>query len=106
RPRLYFDPKGTYPVATATQNHFHFVRFTASLVMSLALILALSIACLSQQRAARTIDEIKTAAVHRPEVGQYPLIGLDAGDASEALKSVHTKDKDEWAAAFMGVADR
>jgi len=74
--------------------------------MSLALILALSIACLSQQRAERTIDEIKTEAVHRAEVGQYPLIGLDAGDVSEALKSVHTKDKDEWAAAFMGVADR
>jgi esterase FrsA len=24
----------------------------------------------------------------------------------EALNSVHTRDKDEWAAAFMGVADR
>ena len=58
------------------------------------------------QRAERTIEEIKTESVHRAEVGQYPLIGLDAGDVSEALKSVHTKDKDEWAAAFMGVADR
>jgi len=24
----------------------------------------------------------------------------------EAFTSIHTKDKDEWAAAFMGVADR
>jgi esterase FrsA len=93
-------------VATATRNHFHFVRFTASLVMSLALILALSTACLSQQRAERTIDEIKTEAVHRAEVGQYPLIGLDADDVRDAFTSIHTRDKDEWAAGFMRVADR
>jgi esterase FrsA len=54
----------------------------------------------------RTIDEIRTEAIHRAEVGQYPLIGLDAGDVREAFESIHTKDKDEWAAAFMGVADR
>jgi esterase FrsA len=54
----------------------------------------------------RTIDEIRTEAIHRAEVGQYPLIGLDAGDVAEAFKSIHSKDKDEWAAAFMGVADR
>ncbi len=61
---------------------------------------------LSQQRAERTIDEIKTEAVHRAEVGQYPLIGLDPSDVKEAFNSIRTKDKDEWAAAFMGVADR
>ncbi len=60
----------------------------------------------SQQRAERTIDEIKTEAVHRAEVGQYPLIGLDPGDVKEAFNSIHTRDKDEWAAGFMGVADR
>ena len=54
----------------------------------------------------RTIDEIKTEAVRRAEVGQYPLIGLDPADIREAVASIHTKDKDEWAAAFMGVADR
>ena len=74
--------------------------------MSLALILALSTACLSQQRAERTIDEIKTEAVHRAEVGQYPLIGLDADDVRDAFTSIHTRDKDEWAAGFMRVADR
>jgi esterase FrsA len=63
-------------------------------------------AALSQQRAERTIDEIKTEAVHRAEVGQYPLIGLDAGDVREAFESIHTRDKDEWAAGFMRVADR
>ena len=77
-----------------------------SSAMILALILPLSIPCFSQQRAERTIDEIKIEAVHRAEVGQYPLIGLDPGDVKEAFASIHTKDKDEWAAGFMGVADR
>jgi len=60
----------------------------------------------SQERRERTIDEIKTEAIHRAEVGQYPLIGLDPADVREAFQSVHTSDKDEWAAAFMHVADR
>ena len=59
-----------------------------------------------EERRERTIDEIKAEAIRRAEVGQYPLIGLDPGDISEALNSVHSRDKDEWAAAFMGVADR
>src|SRR5271154_3932488 len=82
----------------------HPAGLTASVVVSLAMSL-LSIPC-SSQRAERTIDEIKTEAIHRAEVGQYPLIGLDPGDVREAFNSIHTRDKDEWAAAFMGVADR
>jgi esterase FrsA len=60
----------------------------------------------SQPRRERTIEEIKTEAIHRAEVGQYPLIGLDPADVREAFESIHTSDKDEWAAAFMRVADR
>ncbi len=59
-----------------------------------------------EERRERTIDEIKTEAIHRAEVGQYPLIALDPGDIKEAFNSIHTRDKDEWAAAFIGVADR
>jgi esterase FrsA len=59
-----------------------------------------------QERRERTIDEIKTEAIHRSEVGQYPLIGLDPVDVKEAFESVHTADKDEWASGFMRVADR
>jgi hypothetical protein len=66
----------------------------------------MAVPCFSQQHAERTIDEIKTEAIRRAEVGQYPLIGLDAGDIREACNSIHSRDKDEWAAAFMGVADR
>ncbi|MGB8010954.1 MAG: alpha/beta hydrolase [Terriglobales bacterium] len=69
-------------------------------------LLALISAKASAQKQERTIDEIRTEAIHRAEVGQYPLIGLDPGDVREAFNSIHTRDKDEWAAAFMGVADR
>src|SRR5258707_11685439 len=74
--------------------------------MLLALTLMLSITSSSQQHAERTIDEVKTEAVHRAEVGQYPLIGLDPADVKEAFESIHTADKDEWAAGFMRVPDR
>ncbi|HEY6849576.1 MAG TPA: alpha/beta hydrolase [Terracidiphilus sp.] len=62
--------------------------------------------CRAQQHQERTLDEIKVEAVHRAEVGGYPLIGLDPNDVREAFKSIHTRDKDEWANGFIGVADR
>jgi pimeloyl-ACP methyl ester carboxylesterase len=69
-------------------------------------LLCISSLAQEQAKSERTIDEIKTEAIHRAEVGQYPLIGLDPGDIREAFNSIHTRDRDEWAAAFMGVADR
>jgi pimeloyl-ACP methyl ester carboxylesterase len=71
-----------------------------------AALLILAAAAFSRQRPERTIDEIRTEAIQRAENGMYPLIGLDPGDVREAFRSIHTKDKDEWAAAFMAVADR
>lgn len=65
-----------------------------------------SILSFAQQRPERTIDEIKTEAIKRAENGMYPLIGLDPADLREAFGSIKTKDKDEWATAFMAVADR
>src|SRR6201984_950186 len=60
----------------------------------------------TQERRERTIEEIKPEAIHRAEVGQYPLIGLDPADVKAAFESIHSSDKDEWAAGFMRVADR
>src|SRR5713226_2912676 len=60
----------------------------------------------AQQRPQRTIEEIKVEAVKRAQNGMYPMIGLDPADVEEAFASVKTRDKDEWAAAFMHVADR
>ena len=68
-------------------------------------VLGISIAQAQQPRE-RTIEEVKTEAIHRAEVGQYPLIGLDPADVKEAFESIHSPDKDEWAAGFTHVADR
>jgi len=76
-------------------------------VLLLALLTAtLSAAAQPQERHERTLDEIKAEAIHRAENGMYPLIGLDPGDVREAFSSIKTTDKDEWAAAFMAVADK
>src|SRR5438270_6614559 len=76
-------------------------------VVALSHVLLFNAVAFSQAPAPeRTIDEIKTESIRRAENGMYPLIDLDPADVREALASVKTRDKDEWAAAFMGVADR
>src|SRR5690349_13035775 len=75
-------------------------------VLHLLLGCLLGIPVFSQEKQERSLDEIKAEAIHRAEVGGYPLIGLDPADVKEAFNSIHTKDKDEWAAAFMSLADR
>jgi esterase FrsA len=79
---------------------------SAGLLLILLALMSAKIFAQTQEHRERTIDEIKVEAIHRAEVGQYPLIGLDPGDVKEAFEKIHTKDKDEWAAAFMSVADR
>lgn len=79
---------------------------SAGLLLILLALMSTKIFAQTEERRERTIDEIKVEAIHRAEVGQYPLIGLDPGDVKEAFEKIHTKDKDEWAAAFMSVADR
>ena len=80
-----------------------FRNLAIALLLQVTFITAVGFA---QEQQERTIEEIKTEAVKRAENGQYPLIGLDPGDVKEALASVNTRDKDEWAAAFMKVGDR
>jgi esterase FrsA len=65
-----------------------------------------SAACAAQPAHERTIEEIKIEAQLRAERGGYPLIGLDPADVRDALANVKTRDPDEWAAAWSGVADR
>jgi esterase FrsA len=89
------------------QNHFPLPVFLLVFLAFICVgVVAQSASSQEEDRRERTIDEIKAEAVHRAEVGQYPLIGLDPGDVKEAFNSIHSRDKDEWAAAFMGVADR
>src|SRR5271169_4554303 len=63
-------------------------------------------AAVSQERGERTLDEVKEEALKRAENGMYPMIGLDPADVREAFNSIHKMENDEWAAAFMKVADR
>jgi len=80
-------------------------RLLAPILLALAVWLP-SFRGLAQERTERTLDEIKTEALKRAQNGMYPLIGLDPSDVREAFDSTHSKDKDEWATAFMRVADR
>src|ERR1700723_1934773 len=54
----------------------------------------------------RTIEEIKTEAISRAQNGQYPCIGQNPADLKEAFANIKTRDRDEWAAAFIAVGDR
>jgi len=74
--------------------------------LALSLVLIASTVAGGQPGRERTMDEVKAEAIHRAQVGQYPLIGLDPADLKEAFENIHTPDKDEWAAAFMHVGDR
>jgi esterase FrsA len=62
-------------------------------------------ASVSAQTADRTIDEIKTETLARAQTGAYPALGIQPVDASDALGRIHTRDPDEWAAAWSAVAD-
>ena len=84
----------------------HSFRFPALLLVISLVGAAFTTAGVAQERRERTIDEVRLEAIHRAEVGQYPLIGLDPADVKEAFENIHTADKDEWAAGFIRVADR
>jgi len=92
-------------VTTLASRRHQLVGLALSWFLSVMLASS-SVAQNNKDKQERTLDEIKAEAVHRAENGMYPLIGLDPSDLKEAFASIHTKDKDEWAAAFMGVADR
>jgi esterase FrsA len=82
-------------------------RFGLPVLSSILLIVILGVgSAFTQETHERTIVEIKAEAIHRAENGMYPLIGLDPVDIRQAFESIKTRDKDEWAAAFMAVADR
>jgi esterase FrsA len=85
-----------------------FISLRSSFVLSL--LIAITPIAVAQQPpqpgTERTIEEIKAEAIKRAENGGYPVIGIDPADLREAFASIKTRDKDEWAAAFIGVADR
>ena len=87
--------------ACALRTSYH-----RAILQSLLAVLVFVGTAMGQQQPERTIDQIKTEAIKRAENGMYPVIGLDPADLREVFASIHSRDKDEWAAAFIGVADR
>ena len=77
-----------------------------SLLLAFLALLPAAISTMAQAGQERTLEEIKVEAIKRAENGMYPLIGLDPADLREAFAAIKTRDYDEWAAAFIAVADR
>jgi esterase FrsA len=75
-----------------------------SLILFAALMSLVSEA-VSAQTADRTIDEIKTETLARAQTQAYPALGIQPGDASDALGRISSRDPDQWAAAWSAVAD-
>ena len=84
-----------------------FLRLTCSGVLTSLLFVSLLVAgpAWAQEKRERTLDEVKAEAITRAENGMYPLIGLDPADVREAFASITRMDDDQWAAAFVHVAD-
>src|ERR1700730_2957770 len=59
----------------------------------------------SAQSTDRTIATTKTETLARAQTGAYPALGIQPVDASDALGRIHSRDPDEWAAAWSAVAD-
>ncbi|MEI6767453.1 MAG: alpha/beta hydrolase [Betaproteobacteria bacterium] len=53
----------------------------------------------------RNIDEIKAESLLRAQRGAYPLGGLDVEDVQKGLALIKTRNPDEWAQAWIQVAD-
>jgi esterase FrsA len=62
-------------------------------------------AAASAQTADRSIDEIKAETLARAQTGAYPALGIQPGDAADALGRIGSRDPDQWAAAWSAVAD-
>jgi pimeloyl-ACP methyl ester carboxylesterase len=74
-------------------------------LMLFAALMSLAGGPASAQTADRTIDEIRDETLARAKTGAYPALGIQPGDAGDALGRIKTRDPDEWAAAWSAVAD-
>jgi pimeloyl-ACP methyl ester carboxylesterase len=77
-----------------------------ALAQLLFVVITIAGTAFAQERRERTLEEIKTEALTRAQNGMCPVIGIDPSDLREAFALIKTTDKEEWAAAFISVADR
>jgi esterase FrsA len=82
------------------------MRYIIGLALWALTVMAAVLPAAGQPAAERTIDEIRDESIARSERGGYPLIGLSPDDVREAFSKIASRDGDEWAAAWMSVADK
>ena len=54
----------------------------------------------------RSWEELKAETQARANRGAYPVFGISAADAQDALARIHRLDPDQWGSAWMAVGDR
>jgi esterase FrsA len=57
-------------------------------------------------RQTRTWEELKAETQARADRGAYPVFGIAAQDAHDALEMIGSLDPEEWGAAWMAIGDR
>jgi len=72
----------------------------------LAVLVALGGPAAGQSGGPRTLPELKADVQERADRHAYPVSELEAAEVKEALGSLKTLDRDEWAAAFSAIGDR
>ncbi len=63
-----------------------------------------AVSALAQMAPTRSIEELKEETQRRVDGGQ--ITGLKSEDAREALATIHSLDRDEWAVAWSAIAER
>ena len=76
----------------------------AAMLLTLALLFAIPAA--AQVAPTRTWEELKQETQRRVDKNLGPVGGLKSEDAREALSNIHSLDRDEWASAWSGIAER
>jgi acetyl esterase/lipase len=84
-------------------NRWFGLRQTATLLMILFLAI---VSAAAQMAPTRTWEELKQETQRRVDKNLGPVGGLKSEDAREALASIHSLDRDEWAAAWSAIAER
>jgi pimeloyl-ACP methyl ester carboxylesterase len=84
----------------------YIVRLALCALVLIAVPLAAALPSAAQPANERTLDEIREESIARAERGGYPMIGLSPDDVREAFSHITSRDGDEWAAAWTGVAGK
>jgi len=67
---------------------------------------ALPLTAFAQSGGPRTLAELKADVQERADRHAYPVSELDPAEVREALASLKTLDRDEWASAWSAIGDR